>query len=52
MNFRLSSNIIGNSDHETNFPHKLLLTDGQASNLRKSLASNLLANIKLSKILR
>ena len=24
---RVSSNIIGNSDDETNFPHKLLLTN-------------------------
>ena len=24
---RLSSNMIGNSDEETNFPHKLLLTN-------------------------
>ena len=27
--FRLSSNMIGNSDDETNFPHKLLLTNRQ-----------------------
>ena len=26
---RLSSNMIGNSDDETNFPHKLLLTNRQ-----------------------
>ena len=31
---RLSSNIIG--DNETNFPHKLLLTNRQVSNLRKT----------------
>ena len=24
---RLSSNVVGNSDDETNFPHKLLLTN-------------------------
>ena len=30
---RLSSNMIGNSDDETNFPHKLLLTNRQVSNL-------------------
>ena len=34
---RLSSNIIGNSDDKTNFPHKLLLTKRQVSNLRKAL---------------
>ena len=32
----LSSNIVGNSDDETNFPHKLLLTNRQVVNLRKS----------------
>ena len=29
----LSSNLIGNSNDETNFPHKLLLTDTQASKI-------------------
>ena len=33
---RLSSNMIG--DDETNFPHKLLLTNRQAANLRKAFA--------------
>ena len=45
---RLSSNMIGNN--ETNFPHELLLTDRQVSNLRKSFANNSSADIKLSKI--
>ena len=44
---RLSSNMIGNN--ETNFPHELLLTDRQVSNLRKSFANNSSADIKLSK---
>ena len=44
---RLSSNIIG--DNETNFPHKLLLTDRQVSSLRKSFANNSSTDIKLSK---
>ena len=44
---RLSSNMIG--DNETNFPHKLLLTNRQVSNLRKALANHLSADIKLSK---
>ena len=30
----LSSNMVG--DDETNFPHKLLLTNGQVANLRKA----------------
>ena len=33
---RLSSNIIGNSDDEINFPHKLLLTNAQVTNLCKA----------------
>ena len=44
---RLSSNMIG--DNETNFPHKLLLTDRQVSSLREYFANNLSADIKLSK---
>ena len=42
---RLSSNMI--SDNETNFPHKLLLTNRQVSNLRKSFANNSSTDIKL-----
>ena len=44
---RLSSNIIG--DDETNFPHKLLLTNRQIANLRKGFANYLSTDIKLSK---
>ena len=44
---RLSSNIVG--DNETDFPHKLLLTNRQVSNLRKAFANHLSAGIKLSK---
>ena len=33
---RLSSNMIGNSDDETNFPHELLLTNRQVANLCKA----------------
>ena len=39
--------MIGNN--ETNFPHKLLLTNRQVSNLCKSFANSSSANIKLSK---
>ena len=46
---RLSSNMIGNSDDETNFPHKLLLTNRQVANLRKAFANHLSTDIKLSK---
>ena len=44
---RLSSNMIG--DDETNFLHKLLLTNGQVSNLRKAFANHSSVDIKLSK---
>ena len=30
---RLSSNMVGNSDDEANFPHNLLLTNRQLANL-------------------
>ena len=46
---RLSSNMIGNSDDETNFPHKLLLTNRQVANLRKAFANHTSTDIKLSK---
>ena len=36
-------------DDETNFPHKLLLTDRQVANLRKAFANYLSTDIKLSK---
>ena len=45
----LSSNMIGNSDDEINFPHELLLTNRQVANLHKAFANNSLADIKLSK---
>ena len=35
-------------DNETNFPHELLLTNRQVSNLRKSFANNSSTDIKLS----
>ena len=44
---RLSSNMIG--DDESNFPHKLLLTNRQVANLSKAFANHLSADIKLSK---
>ena len=44
---RLSSNMIG--DNETDFPHKLLLTNRQVANLRKAFANNSSTDIRLSK---
>ena len=49
---RLSSNMIGNCNDETNFPHKLLLTDKQAENLRTDFANNLSTDIKLGRTLK
>ena len=46
---RLSSNIIGSSDDEANFSHKLLLANRQVANLRKAFASHTSSHIKLSK---
>ena len=46
---RLSSKMIGNSDDEANFPHKLLLTNRKVANLRKDFTNNSSNNIKLSK---
>ena len=46
---RLSSNMIVNSNDETNFLHKLLLTNRQVANLRKAFANYLSTDIKLSK---
>ena len=44
---RLSSNVIG--DNEVNFPHQLLLTNTQVSNLGNTFASNSSVDIKFSK---
>ena len=41
--------MIGNSDDETNFLHKLLLTNRQVTNLRKAFANHTSTDIKLSK---
>ena len=47
---KISSNVVGNSDDENNFPHKFLLTNAQVSKFRKAFANGSLADIKLSKI--
>ena len=46
---RLPSNMISNSDDETNFSHKLLLTNRQVANLRKAFSNHTLTDIELSK---
>ena len=47
---RLSSNMIGNSDDETNFPHKLFLTNRQVANVCKAFANHTSTDIKLPKV--
>ena len=47
LNF--SSNLIGNSNDETNFPHKWLLTDTEVSKIFKAFANGSSANVKFSK---
>ena len=49
VTLRLSSDMIDNSDDETNFHQKLLLTNRQVKNLRKAFANYLSTDIKLSK---
>ena len=49
--------MIGNSNNETNFPHKLLLTNRQVANLRNAFANytstdNKLSRTQLSKIIQ
>ena len=46
---RLSSNMSGNSNDETNFPNELALTNRQVANLCKAFANNSSTDIKLSK---
>ena len=40
--------MIGNSDDEANFPHKLLLTNRQVANIRRAFANHTSTDIKLS----
>ena len=44
---RISSNMVSNSNDNTNFPHELLLTNRQVANIRKAFATS--TDIKLSK---
>ena len=46
---KLSLNIIGNSEEETNFPHNLLLTNRQVTTLPKAFVNHTSTYIKLSK---
>ena len=46
---KLISNVVGDSNVENNFQHKLLLTNRQILKLHKAFLNNSSANIKLSK---
>ena len=46
---RISSGMVGNSNDNTNFPHKLLLSDRQVANIRKAFSNNLSGDVKFSK---
>ena len=46
---RISSNMLSNSNDNTNFPHELLLTNRQVANIRKAFAKNTSIDIKLLK---
>ena len=46
---KISSNMVGNSNDNTNFLHELLLTNRQVANIRKAFANHLSTDIKLSK---
>ena len=46
---RISSNMVGNSNDNTNFPHEFLLTNRQVANIRKAFAKNASTDIKLLK---
>ena len=49
VNLKYSANVVGDSNDETIFPHKFLLTNTQLSRLCKVFVNNSSGNIKLSK---
>ena len=49
VTLKILLNVVGESNHENNFPHKLLLTNTQVLKLRKAFANNSSDNINLSK---
>ena len=49
VTLKISSNVVGDSNDENDFPHKLSLTNAQALRLRKAFANGPSANKKLSK---
>ena len=49
ITLNLSSNLIGNSNDEIDFPHELLLSDTHVSEICKAFLNCLSANVKFSK---
>ena len=49
VTLNLSSNVIGNSNNEANFPNKLLLTNTQVSRICKDFPNGLSAKINFFK---
>ena len=49
VTMKVSLNVVGDSNDENNFSHKLLLSNTKISRIRKAFANNSSANIKLSK---
>ena len=43
---RISSNMVGNSNDNTNFPHELLLSNRQVENIHKAFANHSSTDIK------
>ena len=50
VTINLSSGPVGESNDETNYPHKSLLINTQVSKIRKAFPNELSANIKFSKL--
>ena len=49
VTLKLSSNVVGDSNDENKFPHKLFLANTQVSKLRKAFTNNSPPNVKLLK---
>ena len=47
---RISSNMVGNSNDNTNFPNDILLTNRQVANVRKAFAKNTSTDINCQKL--
>ena len=50
VTINLSSNPVGESNDETNYPHKLSLINTQVSNINKAFPNELSANINFPKL--